>query len=733
MQLGFVCGVVFFSLSPEPITGQSTDKLQGFVRDSQSSAPVAGAVVELVGTNYRDITDERGFYRFEHLPVGTYSVVVRSIGYRTRRIEQVGVVQDVTARLDITLEAKPIPLPPQEVKGLGPASKFSSTQDVTIISHKEIERSGAGSLAELFQTVPGLFVYQNGSASGEKALSVRGSAANQVVILVNGQRLASGATGTADLAGIPLAIVERVEVVKGGQAARIGPDALAGVINIITRTVSGKRTVVEVTGRVGSFRTQEGEVTFGRQLTERWQVTGSAWAQATAGDFPYRDSLGQVFLRENAAREAANFYASASANLFRGGNLQFSLQWYETGNGIPGALLQFTPAATRREQRTLFSAAWNQPVTDHFQMELAGSLQRYRQVFQNSETPDLFSRYWAATRTDLDQISGRWNWSPLRDLVLSFGSEYLSGQFTSTDLLRPHLSLGKAPRRETIGFFLAGEAKLEHPWPPLVDLAVLSAAVRRDKTSGFSGATNPHVGLLLARGDAWKITAKGNWQRAYRNPALVDLFWKEDALAVGNPQLKPERSSDWDAGGEVRLPLLGQVTVGDTWFGSDVRDLVVWQRRFDGKYTPQNLIRAQISGREESFGWESRDEKIKAGLQHTYSRAVDRSGFRPHEGKQLVFRPRHVLRAWGQFTWRGWSLASSYRWVDRRFIREANTKSLPPYHLIDLTCGVTFPRKAGWEIRSAFKVTNLTNQAYELLERQPMPGREWRFELRFKK
>ena len=116
-----------------------------------------------------------------------------------------------------------------------PIARAGST--VSVISRSRIERSSAGSVADLLRTVPGLAVIERGGAGGQTQVSLRGAEAQHTLVLIDGIRVndPSSARDTFDFAVLSLTDIERIEILKGPQSALYGSDAVGGVINIITR------------------------------------------------------------------------------------------------------------------------------------------------------------------------------------------------------------------------------------------------------------------------------------------------------------------------------------------------------------------------------------------------------------------------------------------------------------------------------------------------------------------
>jgi iron complex outermembrane receptor protein len=111
---------------------------------------------------------------------------------------------------------------------------------VTIMTALEIEAFGVSSIGDILQSLPAagsaINTNSNNGGNGSTTVDIRGLGSNRTLVLVNGKRWAGGLGGVVDLNNIPSAIIERVEVLKDGASAVYGSDAVAGVVNIITKT-----------------------------------------------------------------------------------------------------------------------------------------------------------------------------------------------------------------------------------------------------------------------------------------------------------------------------------------------------------------------------------------------------------------------------------------------------------------------------------------------------------------
>ena len=124
-----------------------------------------------------------------------------------------------------------------QISGVGP---------VTVVDAEAIERSGATSVETLLQRLPASAGFAGSQTNaywaengyGTTQVNLRGLGINRTLVLLNGRRMVNGGTGansSVDLNVIPVALIERIEVLKDGASAIYGADAVAGVVNIITK------------------------------------------------------------------------------------------------------------------------------------------------------------------------------------------------------------------------------------------------------------------------------------------------------------------------------------------------------------------------------------------------------------------------------------------------------------------------------------------------------------------
>ncbi len=121
---------------------------------------------------------------------------------------------------------------------------IETAQPVTFVTREDIQRQGFQSVADILQTISSVGTppitraspLSSGENVGGQYISLRNLGSTRTLILLNGRRLGISTSGLQDMAAIPASAIERLEVLKDGASSIYGSDAIAGVINIITRT-----------------------------------------------------------------------------------------------------------------------------------------------------------------------------------------------------------------------------------------------------------------------------------------------------------------------------------------------------------------------------------------------------------------------------------------------------------------------------------------------------------------
>ena len=244
---------VFLLIAPIAAFAQN-GAIEGTVIDGDTDDSLPGVQVFIPDLNQGTVTDIEGSYTIPDVPVGTYEVQARFVGFRTATRE-VTVNSGETATLDFTLTPSSIDLDEVVVTGTGgPVEKRKLGNTISTISTADLENAPIQSFSDLIQgREPGLAALPSGGLTGEGTrIRIRGSASlsqsNEPLIYIDGVRssngggfgggfVGSGGGGSPSrLDDIPPEAIARVEVLKGAAAATLfGTEASNGVIQVFTK------------------------------------------------------------------------------------------------------------------------------------------------------------------------------------------------------------------------------------------------------------------------------------------------------------------------------------------------------------------------------------------------------------------------------------------------------------------------------------------------------------------
>ncbi|HEV2146611.1 MAG TPA: TonB-dependent receptor plug domain-containing protein, partial [Longimicrobiaceae bacterium] len=213
--------------------GQFPGELAGRVTSAATGEAVEAAIVELPAIGRSVLSDAAGGFHLRGLEPGTYRVVVHRIGYEART-ESAEVRNGQTVRLGVALVPATLQVQGVEVTLARPGEAPGER-----VGREAIERSGARTAGDVVRRAPGV-VLREDVPGGRQTVSIRGSGADAVLVLVDGVALNDPVTGEADLSTVPAHSIESVTVVPGAQSARYGPRAEAGVVLIETRRAAGE-------------------------------------------------------------------------------------------------------------------------------------------------------------------------------------------------------------------------------------------------------------------------------------------------------------------------------------------------------------------------------------------------------------------------------------------------------------------------------------------------------------
>lgn len=705
---------------------------------AQGTAVLYGVVTDTLGAPLRatvragegeTAADAQGRYRL-HLAPGRVAVRVSHLGFAAL-VDTVVVVAGDSLERDYRLQAAIVELQPTIVT----AAKHSQLLDqsvtsVALVSDTDLARRAVSTVDEAVNKAPGVLFL-----SGQ--VNIRGSSGfveglgSRVLLLVDGVPANQGDRGGIDWDMVPVADVERVEVVKGAGSALYGSAALGGVVNLIThdipvgfhgrlratggtfanppydawqfRDYTGGLGGVDATGSYGT-ETLRGSLTLGGRHSDGYREQDRSDQWETAGRAEWLPQPGTRVTASGAwtSHQYQNFptWCVPGACDTRGQAFQpFMID--NSGRG-----------SYTRSNKGYVAATLDRTSSPSFAWQVRGSWLRTHFTDANPDDWSVANRLGAELRGVLHAGGGD-------DRVFTVGVEAAHTGVTS-DIFGNSGRVGDHTEVE-----LAPYGQVEQR----IGRVRVTAGARVDYVaaddSERAAVLSPRLGAVLP-------TAFGTWRasvgRGFRAPTLAERFVTTRAFGfnvVENPGLHPETAWSFEVGNAAPVGSWGRLDAALFW--TEARQLiepafilVVDTINMKVDTTPaiqiQNVSRARLRGLDASLTITPLPA-LSATLSYLYldSRDLTRDSV-------LSFRPRHLLTVSADYRWRSLSAGADFRYTSRieRIELEEFFGQDPRVaaRVLDL--------RAGWQegpLSARILVTNALNYIYNFVPRTLEPVR----------
>ncbi|HYE86520.1 MAG TPA: TonB-dependent receptor [Vicinamibacterales bacterium] len=624
-------------------------RLHGRVVDPDGR-PVANAEVIVSGPTaapLRARTDRDGRFTFPVIESGKYSIVATAPGLVSdARVLDFSTDATVDIPLRITAVSETLVVSAAQID-----QPLSRTPDsVTVIDGREVEAKQQFTLGAALRSVPGLTLQQNGGPGTVTSLFTRGGESDFTLVLIDGVR-ANAFGGGLDLSQVPLHDVERIEVLRGSQSALYGSDAIAGVVQIITRSGGPPSAQAQIETGSRDMR-RAAAATTGEISSFRWQLGANYFEDA---GFTGTAANGQTVSNDD-AQETQVTGSTGWRHAASGADLQGSVLYVDSDRGSPGPFGSDPArrfAGVNRVSRSVTDrigggVRWVQPWFG------AGSRVRQR---VNFDTADYDLAFTSATSTSLSNTSrkhARVQTDVAASSAVGFsgGLEWLGESGRSTFITAG--AAGQVPvERAVLGIF--GEGR----WSPGARATVTAGAraerITRDALRGdplafqprpdFPAETITSVNPKLAASFAVRETTRlrGSFGTGIRPPDAFEIAFTD------NSGLKPERSRSGELG-VTQTIASGAVQIDGTAFFNRYKDLIISVgRSFSGvsRWRTDNISNARARGAELSAAWRL-DTRVSVRGNYTFldSEILAVSGSSSAQtpyavGDALLRRPRH--------------------------------------------------------------------------------------------
>jgi len=514
-----------------------------------------------------------------------------------------------------------------------------------------------------------------GAEGSVKSIRLRGSSAEQVLVLIDSRPITDSRTGQAELNQIPVDSIEKIEVIKGPASSVYGSNAIGGVVNIITKTPSEKpKTTIE-----SSFGTFE---------TIHDSLSSSAVIKNFGYYFNYSYDSSRGY-RDNSEYRSHNWTGKFDYKIGDDNKIYFNSGYFQDRSGVPGPVAMPTLDNFQLNFNNYADLGWTAKLFEDAEINLRGYQNTNKLVFINSTNPLSTDPAKGQVRGMLAQYSQ--NFFDFYKITTGFEGKMNK---MNASLVGKYRNIVRSP-------FVQNEVSIGKNFE-------VNFGARSDDYSNFKGQVSPSAGAAYKIDEHSKIRV--NYAKGFRAPTFNDLYWPFDGFTQGNPNLKPEKSWSWEGGFD--LGYKNGLELSATYFTNKLKDLIDWAPGNDFVWRPSNITSAKIDGAEFKTVVPLM-RSLKFDLGYTYLNAMD-----VDTDRFLIYRAKNKYDFGLTLEYEKWDVRFYGQWLDRRYTDTANTGFLKKY----MTGYLDASYRVNNNLTTFVSVDNIFNRSYQQVLGYPMPG-----------
>ena len=593
---------------------------------------------------------------------------------------------------------------------------------VEVITADDIEKLGATDVYSALRLADNVQIMNTSTGFGHR-ISMRGMSSDSTLILINGQRTAIEDTETTQnllaLDRINVHNIERIEIIRGAASAQYGSDALAGVINIITKKSTGKSSVTVGATTGTTNMSNYYHIDLGRQgkFSSTFDMNFSKdrqWTEHEVSGLPVKNLQGP--------KQSYNF--SGTYELGENKHLNLDLGYYkdklsgdwshkEYNLGAWGGIVRLQDAKLETERRDASLSLTGKTKKDDYMVRTFYSkLDKFRFLPYTA----LAKEYGETNKYSIWGIEAKNSHKVNGDHTLTYGTEYDRYDVDGVNFGKDG---DNGKNLNTYAAYIQDEWLLGDKWE-------IIPAVRYDHHSEFGSKTTPHIGVTYLANDHNRF--KANWGEGYKAPSVSELYMDYThmgVLTLGNPNLRPEESKNWDLSYEGEW---GKTFGKITYFHNDI-DNMISTRTVGGRHGYNEYY--NIDGTTKTHGVEltlgrklSRDLDVKVTSNWTSaSNKVASAESSAHGVDGIADNITTLQLAYDDHRAYGYNATLWEQWVHDYY--ESDSSQTYSYNTLNFVIN----KKYGDAVRLFAGVDNIFNKKIDAIY---LDGRIWRTGIEFK-
>jgi len=534
--------------------------LKGVVTQKSNQQAMPGASVYFSGTTTGTATNNKGEYKIKNLSPGDYDLVVSFSGY-SRQKQKITIKEGINVLNFAMVESKS-QLGEIVVTGTGTAHHLKTAPVQTeLIGKKAIASAGASDFNELMMSVSPSFDFNPGTMGG--MMTINGLGNDFILVLVDGKRMYGDVGGNTDLNRINPDDVERIEVLKGASSLLYGSDAIAGVVNIITKK-SKQKINISNTSRIREYRTYQQSNTvdlnlgkfswngnFNHKRSDGWKLSPF---EIDDDELVETDKKAQYEYNDFTFAQTLKFRATKRLEVYAGNS------FFKKHVKRPTSIYKYGYFYTDKS----FEAGAKYLLNKKDYISVDYNFDQYRYYYRYNQEFKSYKKSDKDIQNDQRMSNFRMKYvnAISKSNTLTLGADYLKEKMVSED----RLVNGKADAK-TVALYAQEEIKF-------LERFQLVAGARYVKHNEFGSAFTPKVSLLYKLDH---FNFRGTCGYGFKAPTVKELYYayeKRGTLYLGNEKLDPQKSQYSSLGVEFHNDFL---TASITGYINNVDDLIAYE------------------------------------------------------------------------------------------------------------------------------------------------------------
>lgn len=561
----------------------------------------------------------------------------------------------------------------------------------TVLTSEAIEKSGKTNVLDILRGVAGVSIIQSGGYGGTTEVFLRGAKSGHTLVLIDGVEVNDPMKSdrSFDFAYLTTDNIARIEIIRGPQSTLYGSDAMAGVINIITKKGEGKQQWSSSFegGSHNTFKESLGLSGAGEKLNYSFSLSRiDSGGISKAVDGQEKDGYDNI-----------TFSHRLGCAVFDDANLDFSLRFTDAKYDFDDGAYQDDPNAVGWWRNIMGKAELNQALSSMWDHKLYLSFSKTRRKFKDeADAVDPADRTHNWFKGDLAKLEWQHNIYPLDGVTSTCGWEYEeergfgAGRATSDRFDRRTLT--------NKSYYFQNQFNR-------IDNLSIICGLRGDYHQLFHNETTYKISsayLISPTATRFKAT----WGTGFKTPSFYQLY----SVPYGDKNLNPEKSRGIDLGFEQHF-YEDKILLDLTYFYNSFKSMIEYDFETSSY---KNIDNAQTKGFELTGSFKP-ISAFTINSNYTYTETKDNES-----GLKLRRRPKNQMSAginWAFLEKGSINLTTCY--IGHRWDNSANTLKIKPYAKVDIY--------ASYDLTRAFQIfcsiDNLFDKRYQQVRGYANAGR----------